>query len=267
MFSSISTPVVFVLALVIGLLVGLLVSSLFNREPKSPDENPVPEKFVKEGYAEAARILYTPAAKKVVTFLDGDYYESFDTLTPDQKKRVLRLITSWGEWGGTTPKPQTQPVASIETEKPATPAAISNPEKLAAIGVLTKPSLTMPPLPAGETIPGVQAKPETLEDLGIKVPSIVTPIPAVISLNLGAAAKIPEKPKTIVDQINTKLDEIMAGTPNSKKGIYLEDNGHQGVTVWVGLAHYSGVDAVPDPDVKAMIKEAVTRWEEESEKK
>lgn len=249
MFSTVSTPVLLILAAVIGLLVGLLVSSLFSREPKSTGENPIPEKYVKDGYAESARLLYSPATKKVITFLDEDYYEEFITLTPEQKKRVLRLISNWNEWGGVTPK--------VPEQQTATPSASSPFESPAS-------TAKIPPLPLVPNPLAPIEKPETLEDLGINVPVPVEPVPAVVRFNLGGPVKIPEKPKTFVDQINEKLEAIMAGTPDEKRGIHLEDNGHQGVIVWIGLNHYDGVDAVPFPDVQKLIKQAVARWESEA---
>ncbi len=113
-----------------------------------------------------------------------------------------------------------------------------------------------------DNIPGLLPKIETLEDLGIEVPKIVEPIPAVVSLNLGRPKQEKEKPKTIIDQINDVLDRLVEGTENAKKGIRLEDNGHQGVTVWVGLTRYEGVDALIDPEVQQLIKDAVAKWEE-----
>ena len=50
-----------------------------------------------------------------------------------------------------------------------------------------------------------------------------------------------------------------------EKGIRLEDNGHEGVTVWVGVEKFDGVDEVPYPDAKQLIRTAVARWEEETE--
>jgi hypothetical protein len=257
MLSSIPTPVLAILAIVIGILIGLLVSSLFSREPKTIAENPIPEKLVKGGYSEVARILYTPAAKRVVTFLDGDYYDDFATLTPDQKKRVLRYIDSWTEWGGV--KPQAQPEAPAGAVSAMTGAAV-------IADAAPKVDLKMPPLPKADDLLAPPAKPETLEDLGIEVPTIVEPIPAVVKLDLGKPQKILEKPKSIVEQINDKLNDVIAETPGAKQGISLEDDGHHGVIVWVGIQRYEGVDAVPDPEVQKLIKEAVDRWEKSAQK-
>jgi hypothetical protein len=181
-----------------------------------------------------------------VTFLDGDYYEEFAGLTPEQKRRVVRLINSWNEWGEVTPKPKEPVTTSPAVQQP----------------VQVKPLANMPPLPKAEDLLTPVKKPETLDDLGIEVVTPVVPVPAVINFRNSQTPKIQEKPKTFVDQINEKLEEIVAGTPNEKRGIRLEDNGHQGVIVWVGIDHYDGVDKVPFTDVQELIKKAVARWEE-----
>lgn len=258
MLSSVSTPIIAILALVVGLLIGLLVSNLFNRESKSSTENPLPDKLANEGYSEGARIFSSPANKKAVLFMDGDYYENFSLLTPEQKRRAQHLIEGVNDWTNILPKSApvlpTQPAETVPVEKKIQPPVVAS----------------MPPIPTKITssdpliglFPGLTPEKETLEDLGIDIPKVIEPIPAVVSFNLGAPKKEQEKPKTIVDQINEALDQLVAGTENANKGIKLEDNGHQGVTVWVGLTHYDGVDAVTDPEIRQLIKDAVAKWED-----
>lgn len=252
MLSTIPIPLLIILSVVVGLLIGLLVSSFFSREPKSGSESTIPEKYTNIGYAESVRLLYSPATKKVIVFLDGDYYEEFISLTPEQKKRVLRLISSWDEWGGVSPKP-----AEVST-----PAFESQPS-----------AKIPPPLPA-RTEPQEQAvfpsnpftsesKSETLEDLGIHVETPVVPVPAVVSFRYRQQKAEPENPKTFVDQINDKLAEILLSNADEKRDIHLVDNGHQGVIVWVGIDHFDGVDKVPFPEVQEYIKQAVARWEDQ----
>lgn len=258
MLSSVSTPIIAILALVVGLLIGLLVSNLFNREPKSSTDNPLPDKLASEGYSEGARVFSSPANKKIVLFMDGDYYENFSLLTPEQKRRAQHLIEGVNDWANILPKSApalpTQLADTVPVEKKVQSPVVAS----------------MPPIPTkvpssdplGELIPGLISEKETLEDLGIEVPKVIEPIPAVVSFNLGAPKKEKDKPKTIVDQINEALDQLVAGTENANKGIRLEENGHQGVTVWVGLTHYDGVDAVTDPEIQQLIKDAVAKWED-----
>ena len=57
------------------------------------------------------------------------------------------------------------------------------------------------------------------------------------------------------------LQARLAGTPLEDRGIFLTQSPEGGVNVYVGLTRYNGVDEVPDPEVKAAIRAAITEWE------
>ncbi len=114
------TPLFLILAAVIGLLVGLLVSSLFStRESKTAEPDQPPQDLIKDGFAEAAGLWYSPSGKTIVTQLDGGYYRDFSLLTADQKTRVNKLLTLWSAWTGKNTESQTDStsVVSSETDK------------------------------------------------------------------------------------------------------------------------------------------------------
>ncbi len=88
----------------------------------------------------------------------------------------------------------------------------------------------------------------------------VLPIaPAVIDKN-------PAKPLSIVEQVDDILKEIVAGTPMEARLIRLVEDPQSGVVVWVGLEHYNGVDMVPDPEIKAVLRKAGAEWERRTER-
>ena len=62
-------------------------------------------------------------------------------------------------------------------------------------------------------------------------------------------------------QIDTILQERLTGTPLEERGIFLTESADGGVIVYVGLTRYHGVDEVPDPEIKAAIREAIQEWE------
>jgi len=67
--------------------------------------------------------------------------------------------------------------------------------------------------------------------------------------------------KSIVFQIDAILQDQISGTPLADRGIRLAEAPGQGVMVWLGLNHFQGIDAVPDPEVQAAIRKAVKTWE------
>jgi len=256
MLTTVSTTVQLILAGVVGLLIGLLISSLLNREPKSALENTLPKDLTQEGYSEAARLLYSPSTKRVVTQLDGDFYKEFLPLTPEQRRRVLRLLQAWKEWceqSSAQNEPAKQPLAVTQT-----PVENSDQRPETIYKPLADPIRIDQDL---ESAP----KTENLADLGIKIPEEVQPIPAVISIGSKPVKIEKKEPLTIVEQINEVINKLAAGTPIEKRNIRLAEKGHEGITVWVGLDHFDGVDAVPFPEVQQLIKAAVARWEEETE--
>lgn len=72
-------------------------------------------------------------------------------------------------------------------------------------------------------------------------------------------------PATIVEQINEILQERLARSPLEERGIKLTEDPDKGVIVWIGTDRFSGIDAIPDMDVKAEIRAAVETWEKNLE--
>jgi hypothetical protein len=222
------TPIFLILAAVIGLLVGLLVASLFSsRESKSDETNQPPQDLVKDGFAQAASLLYSPSGKKIVTHIDGGFYRDYSVLTADQKTRVNKLLTLWSAWAGRNPE-----------VKESTPVNI--------ITGTSGGTADLPPIePVLDWSVAKALKSKEAEDLAV--------IPAE------------DKPKTIAGQISLIIERMLVNSPIKEKGIKLIENSHQGVDVWIGLEKFDGIDAIPYPDVQQLIREAVAQWEREME--
>ncbi len=67
---------------------------------------------------------------------------------------------------------------------------------------------------------------------------------------------------SIVTQIDTILQAHLAGTPLEDRGVFLAQSPEGGVMVYVGLTKYMGLDDVPDPEIKAAIRAAISEWED-----
>lgn len=67
--------------------------------------------------------------------------------------------------------------------------------------------------------------------------------------------------ESIVAQINMILQSRLADSPLVNQGIRLMESPTGGVWVYIGLDKYEGIDAIPDPEIKAFIRKAVAEWE------
>jgi hypothetical protein len=84
---------------------------------------------------------------------------------------------------------------------------------------------------------------------------------AEILFDPNAKPVLPPVHKSIVAQIDDVLQEQVSGTALAGRGIRLTEAPGQGVTVWIGLDHFQGIDAVTDAEVLAAIRHAVKTWE------
>jgi hypothetical protein len=69
------------------------------------------------------------------------------------------------------------------------------------------------------------------------------------------------KTLSIVNQIDTVLQERLLKTSFAKRGIRLSESSFGGVEVYVGLEKFESIDDVPDAEIKAVIRAAIAEWE------
>lgn len=240
------TPLYLVLAGVIGLLIGLLIANIFSgKESRVQKADQPPKDLQKEGFVDAVNLWYSPAGKKIVTQLDGAFYHTTDALTTDQKTRVVKLLSLWQEWTQQGKLTQTPDQAS---EKPA-----AEPEPF----TYTPPQAVQPEPQEVSPVQPFKTQPEK--------PDLISELQNSTEIEAEEAAEPVMKELSITEQISEILEEMLEGTPLKEKGIKLLENPQTGVDVWIGLDRYSGIDAVPDPAVKELIRKAVIRWEERND--
>jgi len=226
---------IFVLALfcfVLGAtLVGLVVYLRNNKRQAPPGKSQVDPDLV-----ELARVWRKGKTDHVVIELDENTYTTASELNSEQQQQLARTVgwlQSWLAQAGTEPTPQSPDTA--KSTPPAPPVSVKE---------QTHPA----PSPAGQAVQPVPARP--LEALNRAFTS-------------GPAQKVAQF-KSIAAQINDILQTRLPGSPYEAMGIDLIETPDQGVVVRVGEAEYAGVEAVPDPAVRAMIKAAVAEWEEKT---
>jgi hypothetical protein len=162
--------------------------------------------------------------------LDGTRVNT-SALSGDQRKRLIEMLSLIRPWLEGKPAP-----ASVMTPppphqpKPATPTPTPVPTP-------------QPPLQPGAQVSSMN--PQT------------SPRPSII-----AKEDRPSAPATsIVGQIDSVLQERLVGTPLQERGVFLAQSPDGGVMVYVGLTKYMAIDDVPDAEIKAAIRAAITEWE------
>jgi len=160
--------------------------------------------------------------------LDGTRVQA-EALAPDQRKRLIEVLNIVRPWLEGRPAPAPTPPAQPPAPQPA-PSV--------------QPQASPPPVQ-----PAPAAPPPT--------PQPAAPKPATI-----AKEDRPSAPaNSIVTQIDAILQTHLAGTPLEERGIFLTQSPEGGVAVYIGLTRYNGIDEVPDQEIKAVIRAAITEWE------
>jgi hypothetical protein len=129
----------------------------------------------------------------------------------------------------------------IEVSRPSTPAptAEAPPQTPAAKGVEE-----LPPSPSSGGRP------------------ILNPV-NILARALQQDVRAPEAPpRSIAAQIDDILQEKLKDSPLAGRAIRLMELPNRGMVVMVGLNQYDGVEAVPDEEIRNLIRSAVAEWEE-----
>jgi len=106
-----------------------------------------------------------------------------------------------------------------------------------------------PWLEAGPATPG-----KTIQERPLQSPA--PPAPEKASAQTPAVA-----PASIVAQIDGVLQAKLIGTPLAGSGIRLQESPGGGIAIYVGLKTYQGINDIPDPEIQAIIRQAIAEWE------
>jgi hypothetical protein len=235
-----------------GLVAGIIITLLFSRgrkpktEPEAqapilkpeprpePKPQPVlqPQPVPQKRHPDEAHLWRDPQKGKVLAEIDGTQFAGPETLSPEQRRKLVQVLREVAAWFNETgSKPVKSPLA-VETVTP----------------VSAPPARPLP------------VRPDPTATIYIE-PTKAPPPPAVNE-------KLMDVKKTAPFSIVTQIDAILQGmlhdSPMKAKGIRLVEDPNGGVTVWVGIQRYPGIDAVTDPEALAIIRAAVAEWERHS---
>ncbi len=141
----------------------------------------------------------------------------------------------------------------LDNQPVNTPAAATSEQRRRLVTLLTRLRPWVESTPAPPAAPEVQPRPAVAE-----VPPVKKEKPRV-----EGSEPVPVL-KSIVEQIDDVLQAKLPGTPFKTRAIRLTEGPGGVVLVWEGLNKYEGIDAVPDPEIQALIRQAVAEWEKGS---
>jgi hypothetical protein len=235
-----------------GLVAGIVITLLFSRgrktkpEPEAqapipkPEPRPVPkpqpvlqsQPVPQKRHPEEAHLWRDPQKGKVLAEIDGTEFAGPENLSPEQRRKLVQVLREVAGWFNETgSKPVKSPLAA-ETAAP-----------------VSQPPVRIAP-----------ARPDPAATIYIE--PTPAPPPPVVNEKLMDVKKT--APFSIVTQIDAILQGMLHNSPMKTKGIRLVEDPNGGVTVWVGIQRYPGIDAVTDPEALAIIRAAVAEWERQS---
>lgn len=166
--------------------------------------------------------------------LDGQRVNPI-TLSAEQRRRLIDILNTIRPWleGRAAPALSARPASP-----PPSSSSSSLDDRLSAFGSSAPESKPAAPRPV--PAPPPVSRPSTI-----------------------AKEERPAAPaSSIVGQIDSILQARVAGTSLEERGIFLAQSPEGGVSVYVGLTRYNGIDDVPDPEIKAAIRAAISEWED-----
>lgn len=237
--------IVAIICLVIGVLIGVLLGSLRgereNNSSKQADE--APPGGEKGRYTSILHLWRDKTQGDLIIEMSGKAYRTIEPLDKSQRDWLLQVSRELVKWQGLTNSQPRQ--AQPPTEVPG-----ENQPGGAAAKPVPKPQAPSPaPVTASVNPPAVMPASSQSNSPANAIPNLASP-------------QLPkEQPASIVGQIDLILQEMLEGSPHHSKGVHLYEDPRKGVVVWVGLDHYEGIDNVPDPEIKQLIRSAVAEWE------
>lgn len=85
--------------------------------------------------------------------------------------------------------------------------------------------------------------------------------PADEAAREAAGRRVSTRPPSMVEQINEILERKLVELRGANPGIRMVESPGGPVRVYIGVESYESIDAVPDEQIRGLIREAVAEWE------
>lgn len=99
--------------------------------------------------------------------------------------------------------------------------------------------------------------------VSVPAASAPTPVAPAVEIPIGAAPKIVDRSKSMVEQIDDILQEMVSRS-GQQCSVKITQDIREGIIVWLDGGRYVGVDGVPNPAIQKLIRAAAAEWERRS---
>ena len=209
------------------------------------------------GLVQVARLWHDPLREELAVEIDGQTFRSVEDIDLDQYRRLADTFDDLREWLNASPK-----VSLPDRTVSEAPQQVGTPpEPVDQVGGTAEASqpADIPPQPVQP--PKVTAY-SPIEESDESARTLLNPL----SVFARALQPMPESETpslNVVAQINAILQENLEGSPLKQRGICLVEQSDHSMVVMVGLDKYNSVEEVPDEEIKMVIRQAVSQWEDQ----
>ncbi len=284
MDSSISLLILTVVGIAIGYFSAVLTSNLRNTDRDRTNDSQ-PREPDPEGRVEAFRVWRSQESKLVQLEIEDRLLESSSEMTPAEHAVISLALVDLYDWmsqGSSQAEEAGEDLPPMEVEDAAAdgtiqesddstgsdtaeagkeaPAADEPSQKEAVSGLQPAKGLE-------EKAPPVPAKANGQNQASEKSPVVLPSINIFKSLVHTARSEIKEKVEADDQSIAFQVDEILQAKLEQSdlkdQAIRLLDLPGQGMVILIGLEKYDDIEAVPDEEIKKLLRESVAEWETE----
>ncbi len=222
------TIVLFIILVIISVAAGYLIALLRQRTPSPTPPSQAESMPDPEGAIESFRIWRTQDSQLHLG-MDRQQVTSPEALSPEQRRQLVKMVVDLRPW-------LEAPGAAMPPSAPAAGPVLVREEPVQAEAA-----------PLGEKAKAPSMVKLTPVEEKAKTPAVEKPAPVAI--------------KSIVEQINDVLQKKLEFSPLKSRDIRLTEGAGGSVIVRIGLIKYDGIEAVPEAEIKALIRQAVAEWE------
>lgn len=235
---------------------GWIEKKFYSDAPAKSQEN-------NKDFDDVLRLARHKKTRIMVVDVDRTPFAKADDLNSSQRQHVKDVIEYLSGWLGLPPATPAPAVAQKAIEPQATtPGSASATSPAPGIApVITEPEESKPVVPyvaiANLIQPAVVDEVEPAKPPKVKRRSVFEWVTRAVEAE---APKLPYAPKSPAAQVNDIVQEKITGTPLEERRIKLIDKPNQEMAVLIGIEEFPTVDAVPDEEIRGILKQAVTEW-------